>query len=615
MMFGKRDKGGKVKLKRVVVGGRNPTDNKQEAPTSVKKTIAHTSELAVGDKNVVGANGRKMALKKSQAGACIVFHPKDEDGAVLRDRVVIGIDPNAHNYHELKSGVKLIAQSAGLDVAEIVHVTSSVVQEFNAGNEIANAGGNDPEIRRRFDTMVWDAHQISASDISLLVYPGARVEVRIKVHGEWRSVKSRIPPKMGNDLLRSLMNKSGVMDKNYHDVGVDYNYTTAINGQGFLLRCSDIRNGTDADSRVFTARIKAIGAMAESRDLSELGYSAEIVKALEDMMTRTNGAFFFTGATGSGKTTAINACGDYYLRFYNERRRLMTVQDPIEREFPGMPNIDVSGSDDDTDSKLEMVNKLFLRHAPDAIIYSEVRDAKMLTRMLELSRTGHLVGSTIHTTDWAMFFPRLEEDFKVSINSLLRSNLLLFLVSQTLLSQPCQTCSKSFQEMVDSNQMDSDLRMNLEQTFGQAADKLRFHVFGVNDCPECAGAGIVGRNPAYEMFIFDEQTNGDVLDLVRERKYFEAYKLWADKPSNGINGEPLANRAFNLAICGLADARSALSQIQGRYLSRHLREKHGLIDREGAGESALANPPSQDESLIELTGELDRPGSLEMLGG
>ncbi len=127
-----------------------------------------------------------------------------------------------------------------------------------------------------------------------------------------------------------------------------------------------------------------------------------------------DGLVLVTGPTGSGKSTTLAAL----LDFINRERscHIVTIEDPIEYVHQSKRSI-VSqrevGRDTRTyDDSLRRV----LRQDPDVIFVGEIRDGNLMRMMLELPETGHLVFSTLHTTDSVQtinrildFFPRHEQ--------------------------------------------------------------------------------------------------------------------------------------------------------------------------------------------------------------
>jgi twitching motility protein PilT len=131
----------------------------------------------------------------------------------------------------------------------------------------------------------------------------------------------------------------------------------------------------------------------QARTIKELN----LPDVLEDISLRPRGLVLVTGITGSGKTTALAAM----LQHINEHRKanVITIEDPIEflhRDLNCHINQREVGTDTAT---FGQALRRVLRQDPDIILIGEIRDLETLDTALKAADTGHLVFSTLHTTD------------------------------------------------------------------------------------------------------------------------------------------------------------------------------------------------------------------------
>jgi twitching motility protein PilT len=120
-------------------------------------------------------------------------------------------------------------------------------------------------------------------------------------------------------------------------------------------------------------------------------------KVIEELALRPRGLVLVTGTVGSGKSTTLAAM----IRTINDsmRRNIITVEDPIEflhRDNKSMISQREVGSDTETFSA---ALRHILRQDPDVILIGEIRDQATMSIALTAANTGHLVFSTLHTTD------------------------------------------------------------------------------------------------------------------------------------------------------------------------------------------------------------------------
>src|SRR4029079_4490503 len=131
----------------------------------------------------------------------------------------------------------------------------------------------------------------------------------------------------------------------------------------------------------------------ELKTITELHLPA----VLEEIALKPRGLVLVTGITGSGKSTALAAMINHINQ--NRRVNIITIEDPIEflhRDV--MSNISQREVGSDTLS-FGSERRHVLRQDPDVILLGEIRDAETLDTALKAADTGHVVFSTLHTTD------------------------------------------------------------------------------------------------------------------------------------------------------------------------------------------------------------------------
>jgi pilus retraction protein PilT len=164
--------------------------------------------------------------------------------------------------------------------------------------------------------------------------------------------------------------------------------------------------------------------------MEELG----LPQAFQEMALEKNGLILVTGGTGSGKSNSLAALIDRI----NETRagHIVTLEDPVEFTHPhkkGTVNQRELGIDFDT---FASGLRAAFRQGPKVILVGEIRDAETMEIALQAAGTGHLVLSTLHTTDAGATVNRILGLFSPQEERLVRMRLaesLRFVVSQRLL--------------------------------------------------------------------------------------------------------------------------------------------------------------------------------------
>jgi general secretion pathway protein E len=128
----------------------------------------------------------------------------------------------------------------------------------------------------------------------------------------------------------------------------------------------------------------------EAMSLDRLGFDASSAQRIRDLAAEPSGMLLVTGPTGSGKTTTVYAV---LSEINNGLEKIVTIEDPVEYELPGVLQIPVNERKGLTFAK---GLRSILRHDPDRILVGEIRDAETAEIAVQSALTGHLVFTTVH---------------------------------------------------------------------------------------------------------------------------------------------------------------------------------------------------------------------------
>jgi general secretion pathway protein E len=202
----------------------------------------------------------------------------------------------------------------------------------------------------------------------------------------------------------------------------------------------------------------------------------DVLARFERLIRQPHGIILVTGPTGSGKTTTLYAA---LQRLDASTLNIMTVEDPIEYELPGIGQTQVNSKIDLTFAK---ALRAILRQDPDVIMIGEIRDFETAQIAIQASLTGHLVLATLHTNDAPSAVTRLTD---MGVEPFLLSSSLLGVLAQRLVRRLCPHCRR-------------------QDEHGQ------WQPVG---CKHCNHSGYKGRTGIYEMMVADER----VRELVHNR--------------------------------------------------------------------------------------------------
>ncbi|MDD4954151.1 MAG: GspE/PulE family protein [Candidatus Omnitrophica bacterium] len=213
--------------------------------------------------------------------------------------------------------------------------------------------------------------------------------------------------------------------------------------------------------------------------MDDLGLLPEDMKKIEALMKKPHGIVFLTGPTGSGKTTTLYSC---LSKLNKEAVKIITIEDPIEYELPGIMQIQVK-----PEIGFTFANALrgILRHDPDIMMVGEVRDTETAELAIRTALTGHLIFSTLHTNDSASGATRLMD---IGIEPYLVASSVNAFISQRLVRIICPSCKE---ELTDKKLLPDIFK-----------DMKIYHGKG---CDNCNRIGYKGRTAIYEILLVEDQ--------------------------------------------------------------------------------------------------------------
>ncbi len=335
-------------------------------------------------------------------------------------------------------------------------------------------------IVRKVDYLINTALDARASDIHFEPQEAALL-VRCRIDGilqvmdripraQQAAVTSRIKLMAGLDIAERRLPQDGAISWKSLGRRVDVRVATSptLFGESVVLRL------LEKEQSVFS--------------LTSLGLSQEQRSLIENCLFKSYGMIFVTGPTGSGKTTTLYAA---LSTLSDESRKIITVEDPVEYQVPGVNQVQVNPRIGLT---FASALRSFLRHDPDVLLVGEVRDQETAKIAIESSLTGHLVLSTLHTKDAPTAVTRLRD---LGVEPFLIADSLLLVAAQRLVRVLCPECKTVVAVSDAENRLLSDC-------FGQETLPEFLYVPGADGCDHCSRTGWSGREGIFELIAIDE---------------------------------------------------------------------------------------------------------------
>ncbi|MCE9624217.1 MAG: type II secretion system ATPase GspE [Deltaproteobacteria bacterium] len=227
-------------------------------------------------------------------------------------------------------------------------------------------------------------------------------------------------------------------------------------------------------------------------DLGAIGVQGKTHDQMMDLINRAHGIILVTGPTGSGKTMTLYAM---LSQINTTDLKIITVEDPVEYQLPGINQIQVNAKIDLT---FAGALRSILRQDPDVVMIGEIRDKETAEIAIQASLTGHLVISTLHTNDSASSATRLID---MGVEPFLVASSVIGIIAQRLVRTLCKECRE--------RQIPSDFElMQLGLKREDVADKF---IYKAKGCASCLDTGYSGRLGVHEILMMDDEVRALIM--------------------------------------------------------------------------------------------------------
>jgi type II secretory ATPase GspE/PulE/Tfp pilus assembly ATPase PilB-like protein len=343
---------------------------------------------------------------------------------------------------------------------------------------------NEPTVVNLVNLIISEAIRDRASDIHLVPFEDT-VQLRYRIDG---LLQENPPP--SKQLHAALISRIKIMaDMNIAERYLPQDGHIQIHHRGVRV---DIRVGTLPTIYGEAMVLRLLEKSSKFLTAQELGLDDERTALLYKLVQKPHGLFLATGPTGSGKTTTLYSI---LKTIYTPEKKIVTIEDPVEYELPGVAQIPVRPSRNFT-----FANGLrsILRQDPDMIMVGEVRDSETAEIAIRAALTGHQVFSTLHTNDSTGAVTRLLD---MGVEAFLIASSLEGVLAQRLVRRICSHC-KAAAPVAPA------IRERLESLGGGRVEGT-FYAGG--GCEQCRGTGYRGRIGIFELLAIDTEMKEMIL--------------------------------------------------------------------------------------------------------
>jgi type II secretory ATPase GspE/PulE/Tfp pilus assembly ATPase PilB-like protein len=351
--------------------------------------------------------------------------------------------------------------------------------------------GEDMSIISLISALVEHAHFLRASDIH--IDPShAKVRIRLRIDGVLQESFS-FPKNVHSEIISRIKVLAGLRSDE-HQATQDGRFRHAIkDGSDTQV---DVRVSIVPTYHGENAVLRLLSDKADSfTTLEMLGFSendrTKILRAIE----RPTGMILATGPTGSGKTTTLYTL----IKMLNSPEvSIVTIEDPIEYAIEEIEQIQVNPRTDLTFAK---GLRSILRQDPNVIMVGEIRDAETANIAVNTALTGHMLLSTLHTSDAATTLPRLLD---MGIDGYLVASTINIAMAQRLIRKICPHCKEKVL-------MNEAMQENLKALPFIDQKKIVQEFYRGKGCEKCNGSGYRGRVCINEVLVADDEIRDAIL--------------------------------------------------------------------------------------------------------
>ncbi|HTD05061.1 GspE/PulE family protein [Undibacterium sp.] len=382
-------------------------------------------------------------------------------------RAMDGLEPGvAEKRSDAKTNEILSFASVSETTSPAIRLVNSTLYDAlkaGASDIHLESTANGLAVKYRIDGVLDHATAVNG------VEAAEQVISRLKVLAELDIAERRIPQ---DGSFRVEAGKS--------DIDLRVSIMPSIHGEDAVIRILDKR-----------AMIAAYGALT----LEALGFDASSLNNLRSLAEEPYGMLLVTGPTGSGKTTTLYAA---LTEIHDGRNKIITIEDPVEYQLPGILQIPVNEKKGLTFAK---GLRSILRHDPDKIMVGEIRDRETAEIAVQSALTGHLVLTTVHANNVFDVFGRFSH---MGLDPYAFVSALNGIWAQRLVRLNCPHCTTPYEPA----------GQELARVGLQRADVANYRFQRGKGCGDCRGTGYKGRRAIAEILTL----NDEIRELIIEKR-------------------------------------------------------------------------------------------------
>lgn len=325
---------------------------------------------------------------------------------------------------------------------------------------------SEAPVVRLVSQLISRAVESMASDIHIEPFED-RLRIRYRYDGDLQEAETH-PARLAPAII-SRLKILAKLDIAERRLPQDGRIRIAVRGQEVVFR---VATAPSLHGEILVLRV--LDRSAISFDFTAQGHDAQVIARMQAALAAPNGIVLVTGPTGSGKTTTLYTA---LLSLNAVESKIITVEDPIEYQLPGISQMQVKPQ---INLGFAALLRSIVRLDPDIIMVGEIRDLETAEIAARAALTGHRVLSTLHTNSAAAAITRLRD---MGMEDYLLAAVLRGVQAQRLVRRLCDGCKQPVAAPPGLMQ-----RFGLEEAT----------VFRACGCPACRNTGYRGRQAIAE---------------------------------------------------------------------------------------------------------------------
>ena len=384
------------------------------------------------------------------------------------------------NREDLSKAIKQFYGVGAETVDQMIQDDTGEIFEDDLLSKDIGELDQDASIVKFVNQIIWEAHQDRATDIH---FEPMETDLRIRYRVDGVLHQTPMPPQLKRfqSAIISRIKVMSNMDIAEKRLPQDGRISVRIRGEEIDVRVSTMPTvyGESVSLRLLMRSSGLFG-------MDKLGLEPADQEILHKLIVRPHGILLVTGPTGSGKSTSLYT----WLHEINTiDQRILTVEEPIEYEMPGVNQIQMR-------PEIGLTFAVGLRHIlrqdPDVIMVGEIRDKETAEIAIRAALTGHLVFSTLHTNDAPGAITRLVD---MGIEPFLVASSVEAIVAQRLVRRLCPKCRRPW-----------PVDMKFLESISFPIERLKEGtIYEAVGCEDCRRTGFRGRTGIYEVLVVHDE--------------------------------------------------------------------------------------------------------------